>query len=226
MFAVAVGGITVAGLEDEEDTNGNQHQSDVGADPRETLVLGKAVDEQTNGQPDGSAEGSVQTGLRVDNTVGVGGESLVLADLEEVQSEADSRSDAEGDIGKTGDTLVPATLLLESDGDHGQEKEGQEPGETDPETKGEDHGLGEQHLDGLDGRVVEHLLDTGGLEVVVGDEALITSGLPEAFARLARATPPRVSQRKTAMTITRGMLARPWIPSTQRQPKAWSMKPA
>jgi hypothetical protein len=180
VFTVTVRGITVAGFEDEEDTDGNQNQTNVGADPVETLVLGETVDEQANGQPNSSAESSVQTRLGIDDAVGVGSQGLVLADLEEVQTEANGGSD----IGKTGDTLAPAPLLLESDRNHGQEKESKEPGETNPKSKGEDNGLREQHLDSLDGGVVQHLFDTRGLEVVVGNESLITGRLAESLCTL------------------------------------------
>lgn len=187
MFTVAVGGVTVAGFENEEDTDGDQGETDDRSHPVEALVLGEAVDEQTNGQPDSSEEGAVQTGFGSDLSIGVLGEGLVLANLEEVQGETDGGTEAQRDVGETGNTFVPAALLLEGDGDHGQEKESQEPGEGNPQTKGEHSGLGEEHLDGLDGGVVEHVLDTGSLDIVVGDEAVVTGSLADLLRTLGKA---------------------------------------
>lgn len=77
-------------------------------------------------------------------------------------------------------------LLLESDGDDGKEEEGKEPGEGDPETEEEHDGLGDEHLDSLDGRVVEHFLDAGGLELGAGHVALVTGRFAEGLGTLAQ----------------------------------------
>lgn len=171
--SVAVTREGVAALEDEEDTDGDEGQGDDGRDPVKVLVLGEGVDEETNGQPDGAEESTVQSGLGL-RVLAPLHHAFELLDLEEVETEADRGTQDQGDVGKTRDTLVPALLLVESDGDDGEEEEGQEPGETDPETEEEHDRLGDQHLDGLDGRAVQHVLDTGGLDLVGGAVALVT----------------------------------------------------
>lgn len=187
MVAIAIGSIAVAGFEDEKDADGDQGKSDHGTHPMKSLVLGKAVNEQTNGQPDSSTQSSIEAGLGRDLHARVLGQRLVLADLKEVKGETDGSTKAERDVRESGDTFIPTTLLLESNGDHGQEEESQEPGKSNPQTKSEHHGFSEKHLHGLDGRVVQHVLDTRGFEIVVGDEALIPSGLANFLRTLGEA---------------------------------------
>lgn len=182
-LTVAIGGEAVAGLEDEEDTDGDEDQGNDGSDPGEIGVLGEGVDEETDGEPDGTVKGTVETSLGV--SLANLNKGFVLADLEEVETEAHGGSQAECDVGKTGDTLVPALLFLEGDGDDAKEEEGQEPGEGDPETEGEDDGFGGQHLDGLDGGVVKHGLEGGGFQVVLGHVAVITGVGAEGLGALA-----------------------------------------
>lgn len=184
VLAVAVGGETVAGLEDEEDTDGDQGQRDDGADPDETLILGEGVDVEADGEPDGAEESTVETSLGLDAAVVGGADGVVLLDLEEVETKAECGSDAEGDVGQARDTLVPTALLLEGDRDDGQEQEGQEPGEGDPETEEEHDGLGDEHADGLDRRVMKHVLEAGGLKLRTGHVALVTGGLTEGLGAL------------------------------------------
>ena len=184
VLAVAVGGETVARFEDEEDSDGDEGKADDGSNPDETLVLRERVDEETDGEPDCTEEGTVETGFGEDAAVVGGADGVVLLDLEEVQTETESNTDAERDVGQARDTLVPAALLLEGDGDDGQEEEGQEPGEGDPETEEKDNRLGEEHANGLDGRVVQHLLDTGGFELRTGDETLVTGSFAEGLGAL------------------------------------------
>lgn len=150
VLAVAVRGKRVAGLKDEEDTDGDEGEGDDGTDPDEVGVLSEGVDEETDREPDGAEEGTVEAGFGLHAAVVGDAERIVLADLEEVHAESDGGTNAERDVGQTGGTLAPAVLLLESDGDDRKEEEGQEPGEGDPETKEEHDGLGEEHLDGLD----------------------------------------------------------------------------
>lgn len=186
VLAVAVRGERVAGLEDEEDTDGDEGEGDDGAGPHEVAILSEGVDEETDREPDGAEEGTVETGFGLHAAVVGDTERVVLADLEEIHAESDGGTDTERDVGETGDTLAPAVLLLEGDGNDGQEEEGQEPGEGDPETEEEHDWFGEEHLDGLDRRVVEHLLDTGGLELSAGDVAVVTGGLAEGLGTLVQ----------------------------------------
>ena len=186
VLAIAVRGITVAGLENEEDSDTDESEADDGSKPVQVLVLGEAVDEQTDGQPHGSTQGTVQTGLGGDFLVRVGNQSLILADLEEVQCESSRGADAQRNVGQSRHTLIPTALLLVGDGDDGKEEEGEEPRETDPETKGKNNGLGEKHFDGLDGRVVQHLLDARGFDVIVGDETLVAGSLAEHLGPLGQ----------------------------------------
>lgn len=183
-LTVAIGGEAVAGLEDEEDTDGDEDQGDDGSDPGEIGVLGEGVDEETDGEPDSAVESTVETSLGASLTDL--NKRLVLADLEEVETEAHGGTQAEGDVGEAGDTLVPALLFLEGDGDDAEEEEGQEPGEGDPETEGEDDGFGGQHLDGLDGGVVKHGLEGGGFQVVLGHIAVVTGVSAEGLSALAK----------------------------------------
>lgn len=46
--------------------------------------------------------------------------------------------------------------------------------------------LGKEHLDGLDGRVVQHLLDNRGFDFVTGDETFITRGLADHLGSLGQ----------------------------------------
>ena len=179
VLAVAVGGETVARLEDEEDADGDQGQGDDGPHPDQTLVLREGVDEEADGEPDGPEESAVQPGLRVDAAVvGVAG-LVVFLDLEEIEPETQRGSDAERDVRQSGHALVPAALLLEGDGDDGQEEEGQEPGERDPQAEEEHHGLRHEHADRLDRRVVQHVFDPGGFEFRARDVAVVAGGLAQ-----------------------------------------------
>lgn len=150
-------------------------------------VLGEAVDEEADGEEEGTAHGAVQTGLGGGGLVWMGcRDGAVFLDLEEVHGESESGTDAEGDIGETCDSLAPVTLFGEGNGDNGQEQEGDEPGEADPETEEEDDGLGDEHFDGLDGRVVEHLLEVGGFDGFARHVAVIAGGCTEAFGAFAQ----------------------------------------
>lgn len=95
VLAVAVGGEGVARLEDEEDTDGDEGKGDDGANPDEVAVLGEGVDEETDGQPDGAEESTVETGFGLDAAVVGLANLVVLADLEEVETESHSGTDAE-----------------------------------------------------------------------------------------------------------------------------------
>lgn len=149
--AVAVGSVTVGRLKDEVDAEGDGRECDGRADPGELGILGEAVDEETDRQPDGAIHGAIEPGLRVDRDVGIGGEFVVLAHLEVVGPPSQGAADAQTDIWQAADTLGPPTLLGKGDGDDRQEHEGHTPAEGNPEAKGEDHGLGDEHVDGLDG---------------------------------------------------------------------------
>lgn len=154
VVTVAVGGEAVAGLEDEEDAEGDAGEAEVGADPVDEAVLGEAVDEEADGEEDGAAEGAVETGF---GGCGAGvrvGDGAVFADLDEVQGEGEGDADAEGDVGEAGDAFGPVFLFGKGDADDRQEEEGDEPGEGNPETEEKDDGLRDQHVECLDRRVV------------------------------------------------------------------------
>ena len=131
-LAVAVRGVRVRRLEDEVDAERDGREADDRADPVHELVLREGVDEEADGQPDGAEHGAVQAVLGHDGHVGIRGELVVLAHLEVVRRPAEERADCEGDVGEAGDALVPAVLLAEGDGDHGEEEEDDRPAEGDP----------------------------------------------------------------------------------------------
>lgn len=176
---VAIGRVAVSALKDEIDTESNGSKSNDGSDPGEEGVLREGVDEETDGQPDGTEHGSVETVLGHDLDVGVVDEVAVLAHLGVVGDPAQECSDSEGDVGQSRDTLGPTALLREGDGNDRQEQEDHSPAESDPETKGKDDGLGDQHADSLDGRGLEHSLQVGSVDIVLSHVSLIASGLAE-----------------------------------------------
>lgn len=117
-------------------------------------------------------------GLVCDNT-------LVFPDLEKVQAEGQGSSEGKGNVGQARCTFAPTALLLVGDGDHREEEECKEPGETDPETEGKDDGLGEEHMNGLNRGVVQHVFDTGGFELAVCNESIVSSVLAKHLGPLA-----------------------------------------
>src|SRR5699024_592829 len=58
--------------------------------------------------------------------------------------------------------------------------------EGDPETEEEHDRFGEEHADGLDGRVVQHMLNTGGFELRAGDETVVTGGFAKGLGALVQ----------------------------------------
>jgi hypothetical protein len=186
LLAVAVGRVAVCALEDEVDAEGDGRQSDDGADPRQVAVLREGVDEEADGKPDSAEHGAVQAVLRDHVDVGVGLELIVLAHLQVVGGPAEEGADGKRDVGKTRDTLVPAALLGEGDGDDGQEEEDDGPAEGNPQTEGEDDGLGDQHADSLDRRGLQHGLDVGRVDVLLSDVAVVTGSLADLLGTLVQ----------------------------------------
>ena len=182
--AVAVGGVGVGGLEDEVDAEGDGCQGNGGGDPVHVAVLGEGVDEEADGQPDGAVHGTVEAVFGGDGAVGVGDNAVVLLHLPLVGDPAESAANAEGNVRKACNTLVPAALLLEGDGDDAEEHEGDEPCESDPQAESKHHWLGDKHLNGFDGGVLEEDLDTRGGDVVAGDVALVVGGLADQLGTL------------------------------------------
>lgn len=184
--AVAVGGVGVRRLEDEVDSEGNRGQGNGGCDPVHVAVLREGVDEEADGQPDGAVHGAVQAVFGRDVARLVGDDAVVLLHLPLVGDPAKGAADGERDVGQAADALVPPALLLEGDGDNGQEHEGHEPGEADPQAEGEDDGLGDEHLDGLDAGVLQEDLDAGRGDVFGGDVALVAGRLADGFGALVQ----------------------------------------
>jgi hypothetical protein len=187
LLAVAVGRVRVGALEDEVDTEGDGRETDDGADPRQVAVLGEGVDEETDGEPNGAEHGAVEAVLGDDVDVGVGLQLVVLAHLQVVGGPAEEGADSEGDVGETRDALVPAALLGKGDGDDGQEEEDDGPAKGNPQTESEDDGLGDQHADSLDRRGLQHGLDVGRVDVLLGNVAVVTSGLTDLLSTLVQA---------------------------------------
>lgn len=150
------------------------------------FVLRKAVDEKTNRQPDRAVHGTVQTRLGVDDRFRIRSEPVVLAHLEVVRAPCEGRAEGETDIGETGDALGPAALVGKGDCDDGKEQESDGPAESNPETERHDDGLGEEHLDGLDGTGLQHRLEIGRVDVSLGHVALITSGFAQLHGALVQ----------------------------------------
>lgn len=116
--------------------------------------------------------------------VGVGTEAVVLAHLEVVGGPAEERADGERDVGKAADALAPASLLLERDGDDGEEEEDDGPAKGDPQAESKHDGLGDEHADGFDGRGFQHRLQVRCVDVVFGHVALVAGSLPQLFGAL------------------------------------------
>lgn len=173
ILAVAVRRETIRGLEDEEDARGDGGEGDGGRDPREVAVLREAVDEEAEGQEAGSPHGAVEARFGQDDAVARSHDGFVFADLEKVQAKGDSDADAERDVWEAGNAFVPTPLGLKGDGDDRQEQERHEPGKSDPKTKGEHDGFGHQHVDRLDRRVVQHLLDIFRFQVHGGSVSFV-----------------------------------------------------
>lgn len=138
------------------------------------FVLREGVDEQADGEPDGAEHGAVKAGLWGDGgAASCCRQGLVFADLDEVCCEADCGADAEGDIGQACDAFAPAVLLGKGDWDDGEEEEGHEPGEADPDAEGEDSGFSDEHVHGFDGGVVEGVFEGWGFEFGLAFVALV-----------------------------------------------------
>lgn len=150
------------------------------------LVLRKAVDEQTNRQPDRTIHGTIQTRLGVHDRVGIRGELIVLAHLEVVRAPGEGGAEGKTNVGEASDTFGPAALVGESDGDDGEEQEGDGPAESDPQAKRHDNGLGEEHLDGLDGTGLQHGLEIGSVDVTLGHVALVTGSFAQLHGALVQ----------------------------------------
>ncbi|KAI6748147.1 hypothetical protein HG531_008689 [Fusarium graminearum] len=183
-LTVAIGSVTVCALKHKVDTESDGGETNGRADPRDVRVLGEAVDEETNGEEHGSIHGSVETGFGSDLDVGVGDKTVKLAHLEVVSQPAEGGTNAERDVGETGDTLTPAMVLLESDGDDREEEEDDSPAESNPETKGKDDRLSYEHVNSLDGTGLEHSLQTGSQNVASRDVSFITGRLSKSLGAL------------------------------------------
>lgn len=163
VLAITIGGVRIAGLDNEEDTGGDGCEADDGADPMDEGVLGEGINEETDGKHGSTNHSSIKTSFR--NALAcLPAYGLILANLQEIEGKAKSGTNTQRDIGKTRDTLTPAMMFLEGDGNDRQEKEGDTPGEGNPETKDQDNRLSDKHLDGLDTGGVKHLLDVMALK--------------------------------------------------------------
>lgn len=185
-LAITIGRVAVRTLKHKVNTKRNQHEANARADPVHKLVLRKAVDEQTNRQPDRTVHGTIQTRLGVHDRVGIRGELVVLAHLEVVRAPGEGGAEGETNVGEASDTLGPAALVGKSDGDDGEEQEGDGPAESDPEAKRHDNGLGEEHLDGLNGTGLQHGLEIGGVDVSLGHVALVTGSFAQLHGALVQ----------------------------------------
>lgn len=150
------------------------------------LVLRKAVDKQANRQPNRTVHGTVQTRLGVHDSVGIRGKLVVLAHLEVVSAPGEGRSEGETNIGEACNAFGPAALVGKGDCDDGEEQEGDGPAESDPEAECHDDGLGEEHLDGLDGTGLQHGLEVGRVDVALGHVALITGSFTQLHGALVQ----------------------------------------
>lgn len=164
-LAVTVGSVTVGSLENEVDTKSDRGKADGGSNPGDVGVLGEAVDEEADGQEHSSVHGTVETGLGSDLDVGVGHKTIELAHLKVMSQPAKGGTNGKRDVRKTANTLTPSMVLLEGNRNDREEEEDDGPAESNPETEGQDDGLGSQHMDGLNGTGLQHRLQTGSQDV-------------------------------------------------------------
>lgn len=185
-LTIAIGRVAVRALKHKVDTKRNQHEANARSNPVHKLVLRKAVDEEANRQPNRAVHGTVQTRLGIHDRVGIRSELVVLAHLEVVRAPGEGGAEGETNVGETGNALGPAALVGKGDCDDGEEQERDGPAESNPEAERHDDGLGEEHLDGLDGTGLQHGLEIGRVNITLGHVALITSSLAQLHRALVQ----------------------------------------
>jgi hypothetical protein len=183
-LSITIRSVRVRALKHEENAKRDRRKTNNRSDPRDISVLCERIDEESDRQPDRAEHSSIESVLRDDIDVGIGLELVVLAHLKVMRHPAQECTDRERNVGETRYAFRPAPLLLEGDGDDGQEEEDDSPAEGDPESESEHDGFGNEHANGFDGRGFQHGFDVGCVDVVFGDVALIASGGTELLRAL------------------------------------------
>lgn len=111
--------VVECGLEDGEEADADEGRADARGDPVHAPTGRPREQEQARGEEDGADHHGWQAGLW-HGDVAVESESLrVVALVAEVDGCADDHAREEGEEGECADDLVPASLLLEFDGECG-----------------------------------------------------------------------------------------------------------
>ncbi|KAK3201687.1 hypothetical protein GRF29_164g286846 [Pseudopithomyces chartarum] len=179
VLPIAIRRIAVRALKHEEDAERDERKSNDRPHPDQVPILRKRVNEQSDGHPHSAEHGSVQSVLRNNPHVRIRLQRIVLAHLQVVRRPSEERADCQRDIRESADTLGPPPLLLERNRDDGEKQEDNSPAEGDPQTEGENHGLGDQHADCLHRRRAKHGLQIRRVDVVFRHVAIVSRRLAQ-----------------------------------------------